>query len=247
MQNAKKGLKLMTISIIIMMVYTVIYSILMSLTASDKLSPELLERLFMFFVTFGILGSALIQVITYVIAMVGLKIAGKDNECFKKARKAKLFSLILSAIGVVAGIVCVLAFLFSNQEGDAGKILAILGEGSFFVSAGTNVLMIVTEVIAFHSITKGCREIAPTVGGISIATYAFYIIALVLNVILPVFPLAMNMLQASGIGTKLITVVGYVETLASTAYSVLYIVLIFVTTGNIKKKEEPKMRTKLPR
>ncbi|MCQ2794520.1 MAG: hypothetical protein MJ207_04160 [Bacilli bacterium] len=246
MQNAKKGLKLMTISIIVMMVYTVAYSILLSIAVSADELTKLLNTIFEIFWTYGILGAAVVQVITFAIAMIGLKIAGRDNERFLKARKAKIFSLILAFVGVVAGIACVVGSIIGNS-GKASDIIQYVVVGGYLLSAVSNILLVITEIIVFRSIAKGCREIAPTVGGISTAAFVSYILSLIFNIVLPIFPILLGIGENYDLMQKLISVVGYLESVASTAYSVLYIVLIFVTTHNIKKKEEPRMRTKLPR
>ncbi|MCQ2796412.1 MAG: hypothetical protein MJ213_03805 [Bacilli bacterium] len=210
MKNAKTGLRLLSFSIFVTIAWSFaafIIGIIQGLPDSK--------------VTIDVtLIASCISVGCYLIELIGLHVAGKDNTHFHRASFLKIGSLLLAVVCIV------LAAVSQNMNNDAKQTIGI-------VTNVINIVISVADVIALISIVKGCKEIAPRVKGQANLILACFIIMAVATIVISFMSVA-NVKDNIGL-TILALLLSIAAVVAAVIYAINYIILIFRTTKNIGK------------
>lgn len=211
MANAKKGLRLLSFSIILNIGWSIAYAMLQS--RSQDLGEAIIK-----FLSYGVLVTGVVSLICYVIDLVGLHIAGKDNKHFHRASFLKIASLVLAGVCLILGAVMIV------NPGSRNTINTI--------TSVINIFTAVAEVVVLTSIIKGCKEISPRVRGNANFVYVCFIIELAITIALSFMANTEN--PSEGL---LLTIgaLAIVFAIAAILYAVFYIILIFRTTKNVGK------------
>ncbi|MCQ2795562.1 MAG: hypothetical protein MJ214_05110 [Bacilli bacterium] len=211
MANAKKGLRLLSFSIILNIGWSIAYAMLQS--RSQDLGEAIIK-----FLSYGVLVTGVVLLICYVIDLVGLHIAGKDNKHFHRASFLKIASLVLAGVCLILGAVIIV------NPGSRNTINTI--------TSVINIFTAVAEVVVLTSIIKGCKEISPRVRGNANFVYVCFIIELAITIALSFMANTEN--PSEGL---LLTIgaLAIVFAIAAILYAVFYIILIFRTTKNVGK------------
>lgn len=215
MSNAKKGLRLLSLSIILNITWGVIYRLLIG--NSQNLSDVIVK-----FLSYGVIITSVVALICYVIDLVGLHIAGKDNKQFHRASFLKIISLVLAFVCFILGVIA-----FTNESAAKG------------IQTASNVINIFTsiaEVVVLLSIIKGCKVISPRVRGQANFVFVCYVIQVACMIGLSF--LATEALSYDHPGqTALvgILVLAVIFAIAALLYAIFYIILIFRATANVGK------------
>lgn len=216
MANAKKGLRLLSFSIILNIGWGIAYSILQG--NSKNLSDALVK-----FLSYGILVTGVIAVVCYVIDLIGLHIAGKDNNHFHRASFLRIASLVLAVVCLILGAINV-------AKPETEKIIAT-------ITNVVNIFSAVAEVVVITSIVKGCKEISPRVKGLSNFVYGCFIIQLLITVILPflvTYLVGADGKFSSSVGIAILAL-AVVYSIVAILYVIFYVILIFRATHNVGK------------
>lgn len=215
MSNAKKGLRLLSFSIILNIGWSVIYAILGGIAANPNAAQSLVK-----FIGYGTLITAIVLVLCYLIDLYGLHTAGKDNAHFHRASFLKIASLVLAVVCLILGIVVV------AKPSSAGTIDTITNVISIFTS--------VAEVVVLFCVVKGCKEISPRVKGQANFVLVCFVIQVVCMIVLSFLATKAVAEQSEGtVGA--VGILAIIFALAAILYAINYVILIFRATANVGK------------
>lgn len=214
MNNAKKGLRLLSLSIILNIIWSIIAAILPGVVGPDSSSEAVA-----WIIANILLITAIVSLVCYVIDLIGLHIAGKDNARFHLASKLKFITIGLAVVCIILGAVAL-----ANPSAAQGLATA---------NSVINIIASVAEVVVLLSIIKGCKEIAPRVSGLSNVVLVTFTLMLLLTII-------MSFLMAGSTSIedpKIIAagIFGIIVAIDALVYAICYIILIFRTTANVGK------------
>lgn len=215
MSNAKKGLRLLSFSIILNIAWGVIYRLLQG--NSQNLS-EFLSNILLY----GILITGAVSLVCYIIDLIGLHIAGKDNKQFHRASFLKIISLVLAFVCFILGTIAIAKPETYETMQTANNVISI------FTS--------VSEVVVLLSIIKGCKIISPRVKGQANFVFVCYVIQVACMI-------GLSFLASMVLGydhpnkTALvgILILAVIFAVAALLYAIFYIILIFRATANVGK------------
>lgn len=207
MQHAKTGLRLLAFSIFATIAWVVVGSIIQVIQGATS-SSSTIDITFI---------SSCVAAGCYVIELIGLYIAGKDNAHFRFASFLKILSLLLAITCIILGAVS------QNMSADAKNTIGIVGNV-------VNIVISVADVIALIAIVKGCKEIAPRVKGQAN-------LILVCFVIMAASTIALSFIKVdNNTGLLVLSILLIIAVLvASVIYAINYIILIFRTAKNVGK------------
>lgn len=213
MKNARKGLRLISFSIIINIAWS-IASIFIKESVSKSFSMYL-------------------QIIAFVILLIchlvyygGLRLAGRDNDEFRFACKLKLISLLLTIVNITFAIVVV---MIKNST----------LEHVFIVFAMiTNIVIQMSELFILLYVIKGCREISPRVLGLSKFVGGLFIAQTILIITLQVLSFVISKLNDNPSGSLLFitVIIAFVFSLVAILFAIFYVLLIFRATATVGKR-----------
>lgn len=214
MSNAKKGLRLLSFSIILNIAWGVIYRLLIG---NSQNLPDLVVK----FLSYGVIITSVVSLICYIIDLIGLHIAGKDNKQFHRASFLKIISLVLAFVCFILGVVA-----FTNESAAKGIQTA---------SNVINIFTSVSEVVVLLSVIKGCKVISPRVKGNANFVFVCYVIQVACMIGLSF--LATEAFYGKGSNATLVGILVLAIIFAITAilYAIFYILLIFRATANVGK------------
>ncbi|MCQ2794509.1 MAG: hypothetical protein MJ207_04105 [Bacilli bacterium] len=214
MKYAKKGLRLLSFSIILNIGWSVAYAILSGFVKED------MEGLIKF-LSYGTLITAAVLVVCYIIDLCGLHIAGKGNHKFHQASFLKIASLVLAIVCLILGIV-----VATNPNAPA-VIATIINVINIFTS--------VAEVVVLLCIISGCKEISPRVKGQANFVLVCFIIQVVAMIVLSFLAEKINLDDPEDKLIPAVAAISIVFSFAAILYAINYVILIFRTTANVGK------------
>lgn len=227
MKNAKKGLRLLSFSIILNITWAITYSILNSVAynAGGDIIKNILT-----FLSYGVLITSIVSLICFFIDLYALRCAGKDNKHFHRASFLKILSIICGFVCFILSIVIVANVFDSSKTALVNSLELANSSMTIFVS--------IAEVVVLSSVIKGCKEISPRVKGLSIFVYICFIGQLVLAITSSF--LVNKLISQPNFDTfkTIIFVLGIIYPILATTYTVSFVLLIFRTTANIGKERK---------
>lgn len=208
MKNAKTGLRMLSASIIIGAAWLVILFILI-LAVKDFNAAVV-----------GALITGIVNLVCYIIELIGLFKAGKDNERFHLAGKLKIFNIVLAVISII------LAAVANAVSTNTAAVNAL----SITITV-ISTISLLFEVIVLVNIVKGSKEISPRVTGLANFVLITFLIQVVFTVLTYVF-------QAIGNETmnNIAGAFSVIALIAVIVFAICYLVLIFRATANVGKK-----------
>ena len=216
MSHARKGLRLLSLSILLNIGWAIALVIITNI--ADR-NIESIAKI----IAYSALISAGVSILCFLIDLIGLHIAGKDNKYFHRASFLKILSILCGIACLVIGIIA--AINANNKE---------MIKNLDFVTSVINIFVAVAEVIVLLSIITGCQDVAPRVKGLAVFVFICFIVEIAISI--AVSFLANNaIIQPTDAITKIATVLGIVYVILAGIYSLSYILLIFRTTANIGK------------
>lgn len=216
MADAKRGLRLLSFSIILQIAWGIF-----SAYCPSFISETSNFRIFLPLITQAIL------IVCYLVDFAGLRIAGHSNNHFKSAWKLRIISLLLAVIAIAFAIVVVI-----KQDDDAlRKNLAVYEMIVDIISAINSVLVLLFVI-------KGCREISPRVAGLSKFVGGLFTFQTLLVIGMEVLSYFILKEDLSGINHPVIiteVIFAVIFSICAVIFTILYILLIFRTTTNVGK------------
>lgn len=203
MQNAKTGLKMLSFSIILNLIWIIVNTILTPILTSANATLITI--------------TSVVSLVCYVIELIALFKAGKDNARFKKAARIKIFNIVVAVLSIVFSAVGTALIKNETIAGIVAIVLLILLVISFIL-----------EFVALFSIIKGCREIAPRVSGNSRLVSFFFVVYII-------FSIVTSIVGAFPVVAVVSIVFGVISSVAAILFSIFYLLLIFRTTHNVGK------------
>lgn len=207
MANAKTGLRLLSFSIFVTITWVIVGSIIQMVQNGTSGTSTIDITLI----------SACVSVGCYIIELIGLHIAGKDNKYFRFASFLKISSLVLA-------IVCVILSAISKNMIDSAKATIVT------INNVVNIVISVADVVALLSIVKGCKEISPRVKGQANVVLTCFILMAISTIVLSFI----NINNNAGLAILALLLI-ILMLIASVVYAICYIILIFRTTANVGK------------
>lgn len=215
MVNAKKGLRLLSFSIILNIGWSIAYSILSGFATKDM--ESLLN-----FLSYGTLITSIVLVVCYLVDLYGLHTAGKDNDHFHRASFLKILSLVLAIVCMILGIVV------ATNPSTAQTISTITNIVSVFTA--------VAEVIVLFCIVKGCKEISPRVKGQANFVLVCFIVQVACMIALTFMASKVDLSNPDGGLISAVGAISVIFAIAALLYVISYIILIFRATANVGKR-----------
>lgn len=215
MTDAKRGLRLLSFSIILQIAWGIFSAYCPSFIPDDSSF-----RIFLPLITQAIL------IVCYLIDFAGLRIAGHNNNHFKSAWRLRIISLLLAVIAIAFAIVVVI-----KQDAALRKNLAIYEMIVDIVSAVNSVLVLLFVI-------KGCREISPRVAGLSKFVGGVFTFQTLLVIGMEVLSYFILKEDLSGINHPVIiteVILAVLFSICAIIFTVFYILLILRTTANVGK------------
>lgn len=215
MYDAKRGLRLLSFSIILNIGWSIAAAFL-SGSVSDNF------KIYMPVITLGIL------LVCYLVDFAGLHLAGHDNDHFRSAWKLKIITLVMTLAAIIFAIVVAV-----KQDPEMQKTLSTF-------TMIIDIFALVAEVLVLIFVIKGCREISPRVQGLSKFVGGLFILQTLLVIAMEVLS---YIIVKEGISTGDVenpviiatTAIAIVFSIFALLFLVLYILLIFRTTANVGK------------
>ena len=205
MRNAKNGLRLICLSIIVSLMWAIISVIVPLVNNTSDFTKNMAT------ITSGVsIGCGALE-------LFGLFIAGRDNAYFRASAKLKVSAILLVFVSFMLSIS---KHLLAGNE-FVVKILSISLLSVSFVS-------LLIDVIVLNYILKGCRQISPRVRKLSIFVELCFVVSIIaegltgiLNIVAPT--------------SKFLTALAIILLISLLVFSVFYVILIFRTTKNVRK------------
>lgn len=216
MNNAKKGLRLLSLSIILVMAWGIVNALIPSFVAGD--SPI---RTYLPLITQSIL------LVCFVVEFIGLEVAGRDNHNLKTAWKLKIISLALVFVAFILAIVAAA----NPNNADLRKNVAVF-------EMIIDILAAVSSVLVLFFVTKGCNDIAPRVHGLAKFTKGSFILLTALIIAMEIITyiiLKTGNEEANNPAVICLMVSAILFTITAIVFAVSYVLLILRTTANVGK------------
>lgn len=215
MYDAKRGLRLLSFSIILNIAWSIAVSFLFE-NGSENF------KTYIPVITLGIL------LVCYLVDFAGLHLAGHDNDHFRSAWKLKIITLVLTLAAIVFALIVAI-----KKDPDMQKTLSTF-------TMIVHIFALVAEVLVLIFVIKGCREISPRVQGLSKFVGGLFVLQTLLIIALEVlsYVIIKNDIPTGDVENPIIIAslaLAITFSVFALLFLVLYILLIFRTTTNVGK------------
>lgn len=224
MLNAKKGLELLTISIVLQIVFIAVIAILVAVSETVGLPDDILAQM--------TTTSSAVALSCFVVEVIGVNRAGEDSRRFRSAGKLAIAHLILE----------VLIFILEIVANATANIKMVAFTMSILIMVLTIATAIILTLILFKVI-KGCSDMSRRAMKISKVVIGTFIPTLVLIVAYVVFEGVVSYLEIhqSQIANIISIVILVLALVTAVAFLITFIIMIFRTVRNVnfvKKKHK---------